>query len=466
MWDQLPAPSFQDHAPVSGGSLLQLSHVGNRTEDSSFQAQACLTAPSCAAGLLALAFAACLLGALRAYPAGSKDGKPARNPHVDNAKFLGMVLVCWSHIGPMVIHGHSYTFEAEDVIWFHMPLFAFLSGNFVRPFSPQVLLKTFVGLVMPLLFYIVFLYPPAETLQLRSFGWTGRFPYLEGSAWDVLTGPGPGYIIWFLRCLIIWRLLAMLVASQPVALQVAVAAFCGMVGVYCGPEKTLNPLNCGTFAYQRALLLYPFYCMGQHLDIQGLLDASPAPSRTTVLLTWTCLMSLIFLECQPKLWKAVTFGVFDVLDTSFGPFLRYSIPSGCANDYFLLWARYLGCLAYRTAWLLIFLFFGVPRDETWFSEAGSHTLYAYLLHQPFPRYVAFALPKLGELLGWERVLAMPELLKYLGFLLLAFFLNLYFVGVVYATSSKPVRGVFGVLIEPSWLLRLPGLSQVGRKDVD
>jgi fucose 4-O-acetylase-like acetyltransferase len=33
-----------------------------------------------------------------------------------------------------------------------MPLFIFLSGSFVRPFSRQLLIKTFVTLVMPLVF--------------------------------------------------------------------------------------------------------------------------------------------------------------------------------------------------------------------------------------------------------------------------------------------------------------------------
>ena len=37
-------------------------------------------------------------------------------------------------------------------IWFHMPVFIFLSGSFVRPFSVQLLMKTFVTLVMPLMF--------------------------------------------------------------------------------------------------------------------------------------------------------------------------------------------------------------------------------------------------------------------------------------------------------------------------
>lgn len=134
-----------------------------------------------------------------------KVDKSSRNPHVDNAKFLGMVLVCWSHLGGLALKGRTkdLTLEQGDVslcwtqsekrdfffrlfplcaqrllgglytlapagcklftlpscmpmtairIWFHMPVFIFLSGSFVRPFSVQLLMKTFVTLVMPLMF--------------------------------------------------------------------------------------------------------------------------------------------------------------------------------------------------------------------------------------------------------------------------------------------------------------------------
>jgi len=46
-----------------------------------------------------------------------KVDKSSRNPHVDNAKFLGMVLVCWSHLGGLALKGRTkdLTLEQGDV---------------------------------------------------------------------------------------------------------------------------------------------------------------------------------------------------------------------------------------------------------------------------------------------------------------------------------------------------------------
>lgn len=42
--------------------------------------------------------------------------KCARNPHVDNAKFLGMVLVCWSHLGVWSLKEGPVELQSSDVM--------------------------------------------------------------------------------------------------------------------------------------------------------------------------------------------------------------------------------------------------------------------------------------------------------------------------------------------------------------
>ena len=42
--------------------------------------------------------------------------KSSRNPHVDNAKFLGMVLVCWSHLGAWFLKGGRVDIASSDVM--------------------------------------------------------------------------------------------------------------------------------------------------------------------------------------------------------------------------------------------------------------------------------------------------------------------------------------------------------------
>ena len=173
----------------------------------------CYALPSCIGFLISLHVAALIYAALRACPPVTKDPKESalsRNPHFDNAKFLGMVLVCWSHIGNMHIGSILKNFQSGDVVWFHMPLFVFLSGSFVRPFSPQVLIKTVVTLGLPLAFFTLVINPVNQVLIERSLFsgnlWLKNDPYYEDSMWSLLTGSGPSYFIWFLRSLLLWRL--------------------------------------------------------------------------------------------------------------------------------------------------------------------------------------------------------------------------------------------------------------------
>ncbi|CAE7734084.1 ykrP [Symbiodinium pilosum] len=357
---------------VSCASLVQQRQKLNQTavdQDVSGLSSPCMVESSYICIVAAFLFILSLLGSLHCCPSDSKlsgsteKAPTARNPFPDNAKFLGMVLVCWSHIGSFDIRGTKMEIHATDVIWFHMPLFIFLSGSFSRPFSSKGFLKLVVTLVMPLIFFISIIYPllqllmPSKTwaeLQFRSwfpFGmWLYTEPLFEGvqsSPLTVWTGAGPGYFIWFLRCLILWRFVTMFTVRWPKFLQIALGLSCGVLGVYWGPDSA-NPWEIGTFAYQRALCLFPFYLMGQHLDLGRLLQAVPAPSSSCVLLVWATLFSLIYLENKPAVWNSVTDGAFDVIETDTAPFLRYPPPApGCQEDYKFLWARYFAAVAYR-----------------------------------------------------------------------------------------------------------------------
>ena len=49
-------------------------------------------------------------------PSEVQAAKSSRNPHVDNAKFLGMVLVCWSHLGAWFLKGGRVDIASSDVM--------------------------------------------------------------------------------------------------------------------------------------------------------------------------------------------------------------------------------------------------------------------------------------------------------------------------------------------------------------
>lgn len=461
------------HATNKAASALNQFEAAEDTVTSVWRTFSCYAVPSCICILISLHVVALLYTALRIFPKTDNDLKEpkqssSRNAHFDNAKFLGMTLVCWSHIGVFHIGDMWKNFESGDVIWFHMPLFVFLSGSFVRPFSWQGLLKTVITLGFPLLFFTLVINPLNQVLVERSLFsgnlWLKNDPYYEDSMWSLLTGSGPSYFIWFLRSLILWRLVTMFTCTWPKALHIALAVASGLLSIYWPPASP-NRWYLGFFAYQRTLSLFPFYVMGQHLDIRGLLEAIPAPRSSCILFVWFTLMSLIYLENHPRLWHRVTFGVFDILETEPVPFLSYPDAASCPLDYRFMWARYFSCLTYRTVTMLIFLFFGVPRSTTWFTEAGSKTIYSYLLHFPFVKLANFALCWLANRNNIHPEI-LPRFFQYFGFITFCCLLNLYFMLVVYGLTTPPVQKLFGPFIEPTWLLKMMEPPSLPKKEVE
>jgi len=450
-------PSGRAFGRAFGLPLSRPSSTGQIPKPSPAPALPCNMVPYYACAVASGMYAVALFS-LHRWNAAESEVLPkrigSRDPHVDNAKFLGMVLVCWSHIiGPLRVL--EYTgINSDFVIWFHMPMYVFLSGTFVRPASFQGLLKVLVLVLFPLVAFCLLIFPlERAALESGTNLWLpGTAPYFEGSVFDLLMGSGPGFFIWFLRCLLIWKLVTMFTVSLPKVAQIALGILLGLTGVYCQPEEG-SMWNFGIFAYQRALQLFPFFLMGQHLDTSRLMKAVPPPSTLTMASTWLLLFSLLYLENHAQIWSDLTDGLFNLIDSSPAPFMTYHYPANCNNAYYWLWARYGASLAYRTLCMFTFLLFGVPRGRVWFTDAGSATMYAYLLHVPLVHYTVVGLTKANA--PFAATLAnLPPVLDYMCFIVLAIALNLWFAMIVYSLTVNPVRSIFGVLIEPTWLLTL------------
>jgi len=137
-------------------------------------------------------------------------GRPERDPFLDNAKFLLIVLVVIGHTWPMGLVEGSRTVKA-GYLWisaFHMPAFILLSGYFSRGFTarPAQLRKLVAGVLVP---YLVF-----EVL----------YSAVEAAAWGKpfrLTLTEPTFVCWFLAALFVWRLTVPLwrVIPWPVSLR-------------------------------------------------------------------------------------------------------------------------------------------------------------------------------------------------------------------------------------------------------
>merc|ERR1719491_2230065 len=113
----------------------------------------------------------------------------------------------------------------------------------------------------------------------------------------------------------------------------------------------------------------------------------------------------------------------------------------------LFWVRVLAGTSLEILKSIVFLFLVCPRGPTLFTDAGKHSLYAYLLH-------AFVLPWLGKaavMTPWlkDRI-AMALPLK-----VIVVAVDILICGGACAMlASWPVRSVFGLILEPTWIRHL------------
>ncbi|MEU8268675.1 acyltransferase family protein [Sphaerisporangium sp. NPDC049002] len=278
--------------------------------------------------------------AATAAPSGIAATPAARDPYLDNAKFLAIILVVTGHLIEDlrdVPVAHALYFYGY---LFHMPLFITLSGYLSRnfTFSAGKARKLISGLAVPyVIFELVYSLP-----RLILYG------KLDISLLD------PYYLTWFLMSLFMWRL------STPVWQQLrwplAVAVILSLLS---GMSELPDELS-----MNRTLGLLPFYVLGlmlrpEHLDF---LKRPPVRMLGAFVLLTGLAAALAFhtdIATEWIRWRHSNdrIGVGDLA----GTLIRLGMLSAGA--------------------LLVAAFLAVtPSRPTWFSGLGTATMYAYLLH--------------------------------------------------------------------------------------
>ncbi|MGI5352746.1 acyltransferase family protein [Streptomyces sp. CA-250714] len=335
-------------------------------------------------------------------------GRPARDPFLDNAKFLLIVLVVIGHTWPMGLVEGSRTVKA-GYLWicsFHMPAFILLSGYFSRGFTgrPAQLRRLVAGVLVP---YLVF-----EVL----------YSAVEAAVWGKpfrLTLTEPTFVCWFLAALFVWRLTVPLWRVIPWPVPVA-----ALVSLAAGTSTMAYDL-----ALPRVLMFLPWFVLGLALR-----PAHFARLRESRVLRW----------CAPPVLVAGGLAAYTV-----APF----------TDVHWLWMSYgqaelgVGTLPYLLVRLGLFavtaLMTGaflalVPRRTRWLTAFGAVTLYPYLLHG--------LLTTAAHAYGWDAPL------RPLGLLGVAL-LTACGAAVAVLLSTAPVRRLARPLIEPP----VPGLNGSRRR---
>ncbi|MFI5660881.1 acyltransferase family protein [Streptomyces sp. NPDC051684] len=276
-------------------------------------------------------------------PSAARPAERQRDPFLDNAKYFTIVLVALGHSwAPLAANSRAASALYMVVYAFHMPAFIIVSGYLSRSYegTPRQLRRLVTGVALP---YIVF--QTLYTLFMRVIDNPDReFHYQQ-----------PGFALWFLVALFLWRLTTPLWKSMrwplPVSLVIAAGA-------------SVTPSIGADFDLMRIAQFLPFFVLGLKLrpDHFRLLRHRAARPLAAVVGVGTLGFAYWAVPKMSNAW---------LLHDKAAQELGVPAWTGVMMTFALF-----GCSLVLTAAFLAW----VPRHSAWFTALGAGTLYAYLLH--------------------------------------------------------------------------------------
>lgn len=265
-----------------------------------------------------------------------------RDAHLDNAKFLGVLLVVCGHVLADLLDAPGGRPLYLFIYSFHMPLFVVLAGYFSRgfSFSSGKARKLITSLAVP---YVIF-----ET-AFALFRW--QLGIIDKPSFTLMD---PYYVMWFLIALFVWRLSTPVWQQLrwPIAGAVVISLLAGTADL--PPEMDMH----------RMFGLLPFFVVGlmlkpAHLDL--LKRSRMRIIGALVLLGGLATAVLVDrrITLEWVLWRTS----YD--DIGVGDLVGVGMRTGML----------LAGAALVAAFLAV-----VPLRHMWFTRFGTGTMYAYLLH--------------------------------------------------------------------------------------
>jgi fucose 4-O-acetylase-like acetyltransferase len=324
-------------------------------------------------------------------------------------KFILIALVATGHSLVPTLAAHSAKSAYVFIYVFHMPLFVVISGYLSRSFwssnaKTNKLVDTFL---------VPYVIVEVGYAALR---------YALGQKWS-LTITDPAWLNWYLIALLLWRLSTPVWQRMryPVTLSIIIYLLAGMSNLP------------GDFSMDRFFGLMPFFVIGltlrpHHLD---LLNRRWIKVAAVFVLAGAAGVAILVA-------RRVPLGAL-YYNTSY-EHLHISWWTGLG----LRGGMLVGAVAMSAAVLAL-----VPRRTTWFSDLGTRTLYAYLLHG--------VVVLIAKQMGW---LSFPWLHGPLG---VAAITSSAFVLVI-VLCLPATRKLFKWMLEPrlAWLYRGRAVPEVQR----
>ncbi|CNE15700.1 Fucose 4-O-acetylase and related acetyltransferases [Mycobacterium tuberculosis] len=273
--------------------------------------------------------------------APANAAKKKRDPYLDNAKFLAILLVATGHGLRGLDHQPLPSTVYYFFYMFHMPVFVMISGYLSKRFtlSDDKVVKLLSTTLVP-----YFIFQTAYSLFAWQFG--GR-TFQIGLL-------NPYYITWFLLALFVWRLLTPVWRRMryPLAVSVFVAlvAFTSDLG--------------GTLDIYRILGLMPFYVLGLTLKPEML----QVLRRPTLRVAGAVTLAAGFVA---------TYFAYPHMNARWIRWTDSNADMGVSE----MTGTLMRIALLLVGVVLIAAFLAVvPSRRTWYTDLGAATLYTYLLH--------------------------------------------------------------------------------------
>ncbi|GAA3117010.1 hypothetical protein GCM10010466_05010 [Planomonospora alba] len=263
-----------------------------------------------------------------------------REPYLDNVKFVLIALVVVGHSLVPTLDADSAKAAYMFIYTFHMPAFVLISGYLGRNFwnSNAKINKLVDTMLVP---YVIV-----------EIGYA-LLRFSLGQKWT-LTITDPAWLNWYLLALVLWRI------STPIWHRMRQPILVAFVICLAAGFSEIS----GDFSLDRFFGLLPFYVIGMMLKPEHFDLLKPLWVRITAGITLAAGAAVAILVAPHVNLKPVYFRYsFKKMD------LEWWLGLGVRG------AMLLAALALTFALLAL-----VPRRETWFSDLGTRTLYAYLLH--------------------------------------------------------------------------------------
>ncbi|WP_189134886.1 acyltransferase family protein [Wenjunlia tyrosinilytica] len=304
-------------------------------------------------------------------PSARSRPAPARDPFLDNAKFLLVVLVVIGHNwGPLINEMRVVKAAYLFLYSFHMPAFVLLSGYFSRGFTgrPEQIRKLAATVLLP---YLIF-----ETAYTALFTLAWGRPF-------AITPTTPTYLCWFLLALFVWRITVPVwtAVRRPVAVSVVVSLASGTTFIHYD------------LALPRVLQFLPWFVIGLRMAPEHFRRLRrPAVRRFGVGAAATAAAGAWWIapRASPN-WMPMQYS-------------HTELHVGL-TQYLVVRAAMLVV----SGALVVAFFAWVPRHRAAFTALGTVTMYPYLLHglvvQAAQAYGLYSLAAWGGVFGAVMVTA-------------------------------------------------------------